>query len=47
MFDKKVPEAGEVFHVKSYSGSVLKVFNDRVVITQEGAFLMPEIRKDE
>ena len=36
MFDKKVPEAGEVFHIKSYSGSVLKVFNDRVVITQEG-----------
>ena len=36
MFDKKVPEAGEAFHIKSYSGSVLKAFNDRVVITQEG-----------
>ena len=36
MFDKKVPEAGEVFHIKSSSGSVLKVFDDRAVITQEG-----------
>ena len=36
MFDKKVPESGEVFHTKSYSGSVLRVFQDRVVLTQEG-----------
>jgi hypothetical protein len=36
MFDKKVPEPEEVFHVKSYSGSVLRVFQDRVVLTQEG-----------